>query len=100
MELVHSYLMRKIKQPSTQDYQYLITFIYDFSRYVWVYLLKHKDEALEKFKEFKIEVEHELGKKIKCLRTDNGGEYTSNEFNNYLKVVNIRKQLTCAKTPQ
>ena len=100
LELVHSDLLGKIKQPSTRGYQYLITFIDDFSRYVWVYFLKHKDEALEKFKEFKTTVERELGKKIKCLRTDNGGEYTSIEFNNYLKELNIRRQLTCAKTPQ
>ena len=91
LELVHSDLLGKIKQPSTRSYQYLITFIDNFSRYVWVYFLKHKDEALEKFKEFKTTVERELGKKIKCLRTDNGGEYTSIEFNNYLKELNIRR---------
>lgn len=100
LELVHSDVLGKIKQPSTRGYQYLLTFIDDFSRYVWVYFLKHKDEVFEKFREFKDTVERELGRKIKCLRTDNGGEYTSNEFNNYLKEFNIRRQLTCAKTPQ
>ncbi|CAN4121548.1 unnamed protein product [Withania somnifera] len=77
----------------------MITFIDDYSRYVWVYFLKDKSEAFEKFKEFKDMVERELGKKIKCLRIDNGGEYTSKEFTNYLKECNIRRQLTCANTP-
>ncbi|GAA0176327.1 hypothetical protein LIER_29336 [Lithospermum erythrorhizon] len=100
LELVHSDLLGKIKQPSTRGYQYMITFIDDYSRFVWAYFLKEKSEAFEKFKELKEMVERELGKKIICLRTDNGGEYTSNEFNNYLKECNIRRQLTCANTPQ
>ena len=89
LELVHSDVLGKIQQKSTSGYQYLITFIDDSSWYVWVYSLKHKDEAFEKFRKFKDTVERELGRKIKCLHTDNIEEYTSNEFNNYLKECNI-----------
>ena len=42
-----------------------------------VYLMRHKSETFEKFKEFQNEVENQLGKKIKLLRSDRGGEYMS-----------------------
>jgi len=63
----------------------MVTFIDDFSRYVWVYFMKEKSETFTKFKEFKEKTEGELNTKILCLRTDNGREYLSNEFTIYLK---------------
>ena len=47
--------------------------------------MRHKSEAFDKFKEYKNEVENQLDKRIKALRTDRGGEYLSNEFRTYLK---------------
>ena len=58
-------------------YLYFVTFIDDYSRYGYVYLMKYKSETFEKFKEFKAEVEKQLGKSIKTLRSDRGGEYLS-----------------------
>jgi transposase InsO family protein len=78
----------------------MITFIDDFSRYVWVDFMKEKSEAFMKFKEFKEKAEKEIGCSIRCLRTDNGGEYTSKEFIAYLHRCGIRRQLTCPNTPQ
>ena len=62
--------------------QYFITFIDDCTRYCYVYLLRSKDEALEMFKLYKTEVENQLGKTIKMVRSDRGGEYDAplNEF--------------------
>ena len=57
-----------------------ILFIDDFYRMCWIGLLKHKDEEFEKFKIFKALVENELDIKIKCLRSDRGGEYISDEL--------------------
>jgi IS30 family transposase len=54
---------------------YFITFIDDYSRYRHVYLIKHKSETNEKFKEYKLEVENKLGRSIKSLTNDKGGEY-------------------------
>ncbi len=54
---------------------YFVTFIDDHSRKVWVRLLKSKDQVLEAFKEFHAQVERETGRKLKCVRSDNGGEY-------------------------
>jgi transposase InsO family protein len=59
---------------------YFMTMIDDVSRYCYAYLLKTKDEALNCFKTYKVEVENQLEKKIKHFRSDRGGEYFSSEF--------------------
>ncbi|RVW66752.1 Retrovirus-related Pol polyprotein from transposon RE1 [Vitis vinifera] len=68
--------------------------------YVWVYFMKEKSETFSKFKEFKEMTEVEVDKRIRCLRTDNGGEYTSDEFFYFLRECRVRHQFTCANTPQ
>src|SRR5947199_541188 len=65
-------------------HSYFITFTDDFSRYGYVYLLRHKSEAFGKFREFQNEVENQLERKIKALRSDRGGEYLSAGFQRYL----------------
>ncbi|KAF2294343.1 hypothetical protein GH714_009493 [Hevea brasiliensis] len=77
LELVHTNLMGPTKTPSYSGYRYVMVLVDDFSRYTWVKFLKQKSEALSKFAEFRDAVEKEFGKKIKCLRSDNGGEYMS-----------------------
>ncbi|GJY93700.1 retrotransposon protein, putative, ty1-copia subclass [Tanacetum coccineum] len=79
---------------------YFITFTDDYCRYGYVYLLKHKHEVFETFKVFKNEVENQLGKTIKAIRSDRGGEYISQEFKDYLKAYGIVQQLTPPYTPQ
>ena len=56
-------------------------------RYFLIYLMKHKSETFEKFKEFQSEVENHRNKKIKFLRSDRGGEYLSYEFGLHLNNV-------------
>ncbi|GJU22170.1 retrotransposon protein, putative, ty1-copia subclass [Tanacetum coccineum] len=68
------------------------------SRYGYVYLLKHKHEVFETFKVFKNEVENQLGKTIKALRSDRGGKYISQEFKDYLKACGIVQQLPLIPT--
>ena len=53
----------------------IVTFIGDFTRYIKVYFLKHKDKALEMFSIYKTKVENQLNRKIKRLRLNKGGEY-------------------------
>ena len=57
------------------DNKYFITFVDDSTKYCYVYLLKSKDEAIEKFALYKREVENQLNKKIKVLRSDKVGKY-------------------------
>ena len=80
-------------------YHYFLTFIDDLSKYGYIYLMKHKSETIEKFKEFQSEVEHHRNKKIKFLRSDHGGEYLSYEFGLHLKQCRIVSQLTPPGTP-
>ena len=61
--------------PVTNSPKYFITFIDDYSRYMYLYLLRSKDEGLDAFKVFKAEVENQCGKHIKIVRLDRGGEY-------------------------
>ncbi|KAE8708930.1 hypothetical protein F3Y22_tig00110332pilonHSYRG00561 [Hibiscus syriacus] len=100
LELVHSDVFGPVKQQSISGMRYMVTFIDDFSRYVWIFFMKEKSDTFSKFKEFRDSAEGEVGKKICCLRTDNGGEYRSNEFSQYLREYRIRHQYTCANTPQ
>ena len=81
-------------------FYYFITFTDDFSRYRYVYLLKNKSESFDKFKEYKAEVEKQIGGSIKTLRSDRGGEYLSQEFKSFLKECGIVSQLTPPGTPQ
>jgi transposase InsO family protein len=62
--------------------------------------LKSKDEVFSKFKEFKALIENLSERKIKILRSDNGGEYTSKEFVNFCKDVGIKRELTTPYNPQ
>jgi len=79
--------------------KYFVTFINDFTRKVWIYLLKDKSKTFETFKEFKQEAENEFGMKIKVLRSDNGGEYNSKEFNQFCKKHGIKRQFSTPHTP-
>ncbi|PKI63869.1 hypothetical protein CRG98_015752 [Punica granatum] len=84
LELIHSDVFGPVKQASIGGMKYMVTFIDDFSRYVWVYFMKEKYKTLSKFKEFKEVAEAEVGKGVRCIRTNNGGEYTSDEFSSFL----------------
>ena len=63
--------------------QHFITFIDDSTRFCYVYRLKTKDEVFNYFKAYKAEVENQLERKIKRLRSDRGGEYFSNLFDEF-----------------
>ncbi|KAK8667687.1 hypothetical protein V6N13_007835 [Hibiscus sabdariffa] len=98
--LIHSDVCGPMNTQARGGYQYFITFTDDFSRYGYIYLMRHKSEALEKFKEFKNEVQNQHGKSIKALRSDRGGEYLSQDFDELLKECGIVSQLTPPGTPQ
>ncbi|KAK0575598.1 hypothetical protein LWI29_003433 [Acer saccharum] len=81
-------------------YEYFITFTDDYSRFGYVYLMRHKSDAFDMFKAFKAEVENQLEKHIKILRSDRGGEYLSGEFQQYLIDNGIVSQFSAPGTPQ
>ncbi|RDY03729.1 hypothetical protein CR513_12653, partial [Mucuna pruriens] len=99
LELVHSDVCGPLKVKSFSRALYFVTFIDDCSRKLWVYVLKTKDQVLEKFKHLQALVERQSSKKVKCIRFDNGGEYCGS-FDVYYKQQGIRHEKTPPKTPQ
>ena len=100
LELVHSDVCGPMQTESFGGAKYFVTFIDDYSRCCAVYFLKHKHEVFEKFQEFEACVTNQSGLKIGALRTDNGGEYMSGEFQTYLKSKGIHHQLTVPHSPE
>ncbi|KAK8547477.1 hypothetical protein V6N12_031614 [Hibiscus sabdariffa] len=98
--LIRSDVCEPMNTQARGGFQYFITFTDDFSRYGYIYLMRHKSEALERFKEFKNEVQNQHGKSIKALRSDRGGEYLSQDFDELLKECEIVSQHTPPGTPQ
>ena len=92
LEIVHSDVFGPMKVPSLGKYICYVSFIVDFSRNTWIYFLKKKSEVFDRFKEFKALVENQTEKKIKVLRTDNGGEFCSKEFEEFCKKCGIARQ--------
>jgi hypothetical protein len=85
---------------SFSGFNYYVIFIDDYSRKTWIYFLKTKDEVFDRFREFRALVENQSGRRIQVLRSDNGGEYTSNEFVEYCVVEGIKKELMVPYNPQ
>ncbi|KAJ0532496.1 putative RNA-directed DNA polymerase [Helianthus annuus] len=100
LDLVYGDLCGPITPPTHAGKKYIFLLVDDCTRYMWAYLLTSKDQAFETFKEFKEKVEKEAQTKLKMLRTDRGGEFTSAEFNKYCKNNGIARQLTAPYSPQ
>jgi transposase InsO family protein len=100
LDLIHSDVCGPITSNSISGYVYYVSFIDDYSHKTWLYFLKSKDEVFGKFKEFKALIENLSERNIKTLGSDNGGEYTSKEFVNFCKYVEIKRDLTTPYNPQ
>ena len=100
LQLVHSDVCGPMQTQSIGGAKYFVTFIDDYTCCCTVYFMKHKSEVLDKFKEFEVTTTNDAGRAIGTLRTDNGGEYLSSAFQNYLKEKGIRHELTVPHSPQ
>ena len=87
MEIIHTDVCSPMSVEAHGGYRYFMTFTDDLSRYEYIYLMKHKSETFEKFKEFQSEVEKHRDKKIKFLRSDRGDKYLSYEFGLQFKTM-------------
>jgi len=85
---------------------YYVTFIDDATRKNWIYCIRNKSDVFDTFNKWKALVENEIGKRLKCLRSKNGGEYCSKEFDRYFqRMVSIgrrqfqehHKKMVCQK---
>ncbi|GJX11005.1 retrotransposon protein, putative, ty1-copia subclass [Tanacetum coccineum] len=98
--IIHSDVYGPFRTMSREGANYYVTWTDDFSRYGYVYLIKHKHEVFVMFKTFQNKVENQLGKTIKALQSEQGGEYLSQEFLYHLRSHGIISQLTPPYTPQ
>jgi transposase InsO family protein len=78
---------------------YALNFIDDCSDKMWGYPLKNKSDATAKFKEWKAIIEKETRLEVKAYRTDNGGEFTSNNFEQYPREVGVKHEVTPPYSP-
>ena len=99
LELIHSNVCGHMPSTSLRGYEYYVTFIDDYSRKTWIYFLKTKSEVFGKFNEFKALIENHSKRRIKTLRSNNGGEYTSKEFETFCNEARIKRELTTPYNP-
>jgi hypothetical protein len=100
LEFVHTDVWGPTQVSSLGGSHYCVTFIDDATRKTWVYCIRQKSDVFDTFKKWKALVENEARKSLKCLRSNNGGEYCSKEFDDYCSYHGIRREKTIPKTPQ
>jgi len=80
--------------------RYFVLFIGERSGRLAISLLKQKSEVFECFKKYEVKVERRTSKKIRCLRSDGGGEYTGHSVQKYLSDKGITQKMTQPYTPE
>lgn len=100
LELIHSDVCGPMSRPAWDGSRYFVTFTDDFSRATMIYCIERKSEVFDKFKEYVAMCEAMHGSKIARLKTDNGGEYSSNEFKKYCAEKGIQITYTVPYNPQ
>ena len=100
LELVHGDLYGPITPATNGGRWYFLLLMDDCSRYMWLQLLTSKDEVATMIKKVKMRVEAKSGKKLRVLRTDRGGEFTSVEFTAYCMDQGVERHHTAPYSPQ
>ncbi|KAH9782268.1 hypothetical protein KPL71_008823 [Citrus sinensis] len=100
LDYIHADLWGPAQTASLGGARYFMSLIDDFSRMVWVYVLKTKDDAFEKFKIWKTLVETQTNRKVRRLRTDNGLEFCNKRFNDFCAENGVVRHKTVRHTPQ
>jgi transposase InsO family protein len=99
LDLIHSDVCGPMSLASLTGFLYYVIFIDDFSQKYWIFFMKTKEQVFSRFQEFKALVENQTGKKIRVLRIDNGGEYTSKEFMDFCAREGIKRELIVPYNP-
>ena len=100
LQVIFSDVCGPIQNETPGGNKYFVTFIDEFTRKLWIYLIRRKSDVLSIFKKFKALVEKQCGESIEILRTDGGGEYVSTEFNEFCESEGIIHDVTPPYTPQ
>ncbi|KAJ0838105.1 putative RNA-directed DNA polymerase [Helianthus annuus] len=99
-ELIHCDIWGPYRTPSFSRANYFLIIVDDYSRAVWVFLIKYKNEASRCLINFHKMVEVHFRKSIKRIRSDNGGEFTSNMMKDFYDKNGILLETSCPHTPQ
>ncbi|KAH9771320.1 hypothetical protein KPL71_012662 [Citrus sinensis] len=100
LDYIHADLWGLAQTTSLDGARFVMSLIDDFSRMVWVYVLRNKDDAFEKFKIWKTLVETQTNKKVRRLRTDNGLEFCNKRFDDFCADNEVVRHKTVRHTPQ
>jgi len=100
LRLIHSDICGPMSTRALSNAEYFLTFIDDHSKKTWIYFLNTKDELFDRFRKFKALVENAIGKKIKVLRSENGGEYIDKDFTFFCAKEGIKREWTTPYSPQ
>nr|CAN62317.1 hypothetical protein VITISV_026526 [Vitis vinifera] len=99
-ELVHTDVWGPCQTTSTLGFQYFVTFIDDYSRCTWLFLMKNRAELFSIFQKFFVEIQTQFNVSIQVLRSNNAREYFSTPFTSFMSQHGILHQSSCAHTPQ
>ena len=99
LELVHTDLCGPIEVQSYKGDIYIMLFVDEYSRMMTIMFLKQKFDAFQMFKWYLARVEKEIGKSLKCLWLEKGGEFTSREFEVFWNEKGIKRQTSTPRTP-
>ena len=100
LELLHADLCGPITPATIGENHYFMLIVDDYSRWMWVNILRTKDQTLPVFTKFKTLVENMRGCRIKTLRTDRGGEFLSANFTKLCEETGIERHYTAPYSPQ
>jgi hypothetical protein len=100
LDMIHYDVCGPMSSAYLSGCLYYVIFIDEFPRKSWNLFMNTKGQVFNRFQEFKALVENQTGMKIRVLRTNNGGEYTSKEFNDLCVGEGIRRELNIPYNPQ
>lgn len=100
LQLIHTDVCGPMKVEFVGHAQYFLIFVDDLSRKTFIYFMRKKSEVEQAIKNFINHVERECGKKVKVIKSDNGGEYISASLSNYFEQNGIEHQYSAPYTPQ
>ncbi|KAK1411971.1 hypothetical protein QVD17_32863 [Tagetes erecta] len=99
-DLIHLDLWGPFKTASREGYKYFLTIVDDFSRGVWLYLIKSKDQVYHHIESFFSLIRNQFGQCIKICRSDNGTEFVNQRLQSFFNLKGVIHQTSCAYTPQ
>ncbi|SGZ03791.1 BQ5605_C032g11021 [Microbotryum silenes-dioicae] len=100
LDRVHMDLLAFDGAVSLGGAKYALVIVDDYTRYLWAIPMSHKSDTFAAFKSWLAKVERSSSRKLLAVRSDNGGEFLSNEFSSFLEEQGITRQLSIPDTPQ